>query len=244
SGPASASSHLVSSHSLPPSARMRFFLQYVACFFAFFSAGFLITAAWTDCRMVNIDDLLEVSTKCRGLWWECITSVFDGIQTCDEYGSMLAEHPVKLVLTRAMMITADILAGFGFTFLLLGQRATHGNLTYLTVLSGDLLSCPAGIPGLLGSVRYAIGVYVERSSLALHNVFLGIQYKFGWSCWLGMAGSLGCFLSGAVLTCCVYLFRGKNPGQYLKARKIGRMVSLEHLQVPKAVGFSLGPCLE
>lgn len=71
-------------------------------------------------------------------------------------------------------------------------------------------SCPAGLPGITGSVWYAVDVYVERSSLVFHNVFLGIQYKFGWSCWLGMAGSLGCFLSGALLTCCMYVFRGEE----------------------------------
>lgn len=75
------------------------------------------------------------------------------------------------------------------------------------------LSCPAGLPGITGSVWYAVDVYVERSSLVFHNVFLGIQYKFGWSCWLGMAGSLGCFLSGALLTCCMYLFRGEELWQ-------------------------------
>uniref|UniRef100_A0A2K6FQB7 Claudin 16 n=1 Tax=Propithecus coquereli TaxID=379532 RepID=A0A2K6FQB7_PROCO len=40
-------------------ATMRHLLQYVACFFAFFSAGFLIVATWTDCWMVNADDSLE-----------------------------------------------------------------------------------------------------------------------------------------------------------------------------------------
>lgn len=34
----------------------------------------------------------QVSIKCRGLWWECVTNVFDGIQTCDEYDSIYAEH--------------------------------------------------------------------------------------------------------------------------------------------------------
>lgn len=67
-----------------------------------------------------------------------------------------------------------------------------------------------GAPGIIGSVWYAVDVYVERSSLVLHNIFLGIQYKFGWSCWLGMAGSLGCFLAGTILTCCFYIFKGKN----------------------------------
>uniref|UniRef100_A0A670ZNI4 Uncharacterized protein n=1 Tax=Pseudonaja textilis TaxID=8673 RepID=A0A670ZNI4_PSETE len=38
---------------------MRFLLQYLGCFSAFFSVGFLIAATWTDCWMVNTDDSLE-----------------------------------------------------------------------------------------------------------------------------------------------------------------------------------------
>ncbi|KFP28770.1 Claudin-16, partial [Colius striatus] len=205
-------------------AGMRFFLQYVGCFFAFFSTGLLIVSTWTDCWMVNADDSLEVSTKCRGLWWECVTNVFDGIQTCDEYDSIFAEHPVKLVLTRAMMITADILSGFGFLFLVLGLDCVKflpdEPICCLSICLWSIwelcvapASCPTGLPGITGSVWYAVDVYVERSSLVFHNVFLGIQYKFGWSCWLGMAGSLGCFLSGALLTCCMYLFRETSSGR-------------------------------
>ncbi|KAJ7324626.1 hypothetical protein JRQ81_017646 [Phrynocephalus forsythii] len=155
---------------------------------------------------------LKLSATCRGLWWECVTNAFDGITTCDEYDSILAEHPVKLILTRAMLITADILAGFGFIFLLLGLDCVKfltdepGIKNRICFLSG-LVLLTGGIPGLIGSIWYAIGVYVERSTLVLHNVFVGIQYKFGWSCWLGLSGSLGCFLSGAFLTCCMYLFR-------------------------------------
>lgn len=62
---------------------------------------------------------------------------------------------------------------------------------------------------MIGSVWYAVDVYVERATLVLQHVFLGIQYEFGWSCWLGMAGSTGCFLASILLTCCLYLFRGK-----------------------------------
>uniref|UniRef100_A0A8B9ECV0 Claudin 16 n=1 Tax=Anser cygnoides TaxID=8845 RepID=A0A8B9ECV0_ANSCY len=125
---------------------------------------------------------------------------------------------VKLVLTRAMMITADILAGFGFLFLVLGLDCVKflpdEPLIKLRIcqVSGVTLLI-AGLPGITGSVWYAVDVYVERSSLVFHNVFLGIQYKFGWSCWLGMAGSLGCFLSGALLTCCMYLFRETSSGR-------------------------------
>lgn len=41
---------------------------------------------------------IQVSTKCRGLWWECVTNAFDGIRTCDEYDSILAEHPCTYTL--------------------------------------------------------------------------------------------------------------------------------------------------
>lgn len=42
---------------------MRGLLQYTACFFAFFSTGFLVVATWTDCWMVNADDSLEVRSQ-------------------------------------------------------------------------------------------------------------------------------------------------------------------------------------
>uniref|UniRef100_G1NWB0 Claudin-16 n=1 Tax=Myotis lucifugus TaxID=59463 RepID=G1NWB0_MYOLU len=216
-----SSQGLAASHaSLPVRllAKMRDLLQYVACFFALFSTGFLVVATWTDCWMVNADDSLEVSTKCRGLWWECVTNVFDGIRTCDEYDSILAEHPLKLVLTRALMITADILAGFGFITLLLGLHCVkflpdepYIKVRICFVAGTTLLIAGTGAPGIIGSVWYAVDVYVERSTLVLHNIFLGIQYKFGWSCWLGMAGSLGCFLAGGILTCCLYIFKDVGP---------------------------------
>ncbi|XP_051778221.1 claudin-16-like isoform X2 [Erpetoichthys calabaricus] len=99
---------------------MRVLLEYIAFFFAMVSAGFLIVATWTDCWMVNADDSLEFSSRCRGLWWECVTHEFEGITTCEEYDSILAEHSLKLVATRTLMIMADILTGFGFIILLLG----------------------------------------------------------------------------------------------------------------------------
>ncbi|MGH0179108.1 UNVERIFIED_CONTAM: hypothetical protein FKN15_002670 [Acipenser sinensis] len=95
-------------------------LQFMAFCLSLVSTLFLIVATWTDCWMVNADDSLEVSQKCRGLWWECITNTQDGIRTCDQYDTILAEHPLKIVLTRALMITADILASFALIVLMLG----------------------------------------------------------------------------------------------------------------------------
>lgn len=62
----------------------------------------------------------------------------------------------------------------------------------------------------MGSVWYAVDVYVERAMLVSRNIFLGVHYDFGWSCWLGMAGSTGCFAASILLTCCLYACAGQS----------------------------------
>ncbi|XP_053942117.1 claudin-16 isoform X3 [Cuculus canorus] len=135
-------------------------LQMTAFGLALLSTLFLLLATCTDCWMVNADDSLEVSHKCRGLWRECVTNMQDGVRTCDQYDSILADHP--------------------------------------------------GILGLVGSVWYAVDVYVERAMLVSHNIFLGVHYDFGWSCWLGMAGSTGCLVASILLTCCLHACTGRS----------------------------------
>ncbi|XP_039558282.1 claudin-16-like isoform X1 [Passer montanus] len=135
-------------------------LQMTAFGLTLLSTLFLLLATCTDCWMVNADDSLEISHKCRGLWRECVTNMQDGVRTCDQYDSILADHP--------------------------------------------------GILGLIGSVWYAVDVYVERAMLVSHNIFLGVYYDFGWSCWLGMAGSMGCFVASVLLTCCLYACTGQS----------------------------------
>uniref|UniRef100_A0A8C8BNW2 Claudin n=1 Tax=Otus sunia TaxID=257818 RepID=A0A8C8BNW2_9STRI len=179
-------------------------LQMMAFGLALVSTFFLLLATCTDCWMVNADDSLEVSHKCRGLWRECVTNMQDGVRTCDQYDSILADHPGKLiVVTRTLLITADLLAGLALATLLLG-------LDCIKFLKEDprvkLKMSPflLGILGLVGSVWYAVDVYVERAMLVSHNIFLGVHYDFGWSCWLGMAGSMGCGVASVLLTCCLY----------------------------------------
>ncbi|XP_048398705.2 claudin-16-like [Stegostoma tigrinum] len=187
--------------------------------------------------MVNADDSLEVSQKCRGLWWECVTSTVDGIRTCDDYDSILSDLPLKLVMTRALMITADILAGFAFIILILGLDCTkflkdNPAIKLRICFMAGITLLIGGIPGMIGSVWYAVDVYVERTTLVIQNIFLGIQYQWGWSCWLGMAGSMGCFLSGSVLACCIYPFKDtgsrRNHFLYQPGRSaIGKMYAID-----------------
>ncbi|XP_054857758.1 claudin-16-like [Eublepharis macularius] len=173
---------------------------------AFISTLLLVAATWTDCWMVNADDSVEVSHRCRGLWRECISNLKDGIRTCDLYDSILAEHPLKIVVTRALMITADILSGFALALLVLGLDCVKFLPDELSIkqkmrYSSGLVLGFGSVLGLAGSIWYAIDVYLER--VRFHSVFLGIHYDFGWSCWLGMAGSTGNLLASVLLTRCL-----------------------------------------
>ncbi|NXL03731.1 CLD16 protein, partial [Mesembrinibis cayennensis] len=184
-------------------------LQMTAFGLALLSTLFLLLATCTDCWMVNADDSLEVSHKCRGLWRECVTNMQDGVRTCDQYDSILADHPVKIVVTRTLLIAADLLAGLALATLLLGldcvKFLTEEPRVKLKMCYGAGVILSIGsILGLVGSVWYAVDIYVERAVLVAHNIFLGVHYDFGWSCWLGMAGSTGCFVASVLLTCCLY----------------------------------------
>ncbi|XP_006114433.1 claudin-16-like isoform X2 [Pelodiscus sinensis] len=190
--------------------------QLMAFGLGLLSAFLLVVATCTDCWMVNADDSLEVSLKCRGLWRECVTNVQDGIRTCDQYDSILADHPLKIVVTRALLIAADILAGSALVMLLLGLDCIKflkdaPRIKLQMCYAGGFTLGLGSVLGMVGSVWYAVDVYVERATLVLHNVFLGIHYNFGWSCWLGMIGSTGCFLASVMLTCCLYLFTDARP---------------------------------
>ncbi|XP_025906856.1 claudin-16-like [Nothoprocta perdicaria] len=189
---------------------MSMVLQMMAFGIALLSTLFLVIATCTDCWMVNADDSLEVSHKCRGLWRECVTNMQDGVKTCDQYDSILADHPVKIVVTRTLLIAADLLAGLALAILLLGldcikflKEEPHIKLK-MCFVAGIILSI-GSVLGLIGSVWYAVDVYVERATLVAHNIFLGVHYDFGWSCWLGMASSTGCLVSSVVLTCCLHV---------------------------------------
>ncbi|XP_064027903.1 claudin-16-like isoform X2 [Pogoniulus pusillus] len=164
-------------------------LQMVAFSLALLSALFLLLATCTDCWMVNADDSLEVSrvTNFKVRSWE----------------------QVKIVLTRTLLITADLLVGLALVTLLLGldciKFLKEDPCIKLKMCYGaGVILGFGGILGLVGSVWYAVDVYVERAALVSHNIFLGVHYDFGWSCWLGMAGSTGSFMASILLMCCLY----------------------------------------
>ncbi|PKU30340.1 claudin-16-like [Limosa lapponica baueri] len=122
---------------------------------------------------------------------------------------------VKIVVTRTLLITADLLAGLALATLLLGLDCIkflkeEPRVKLKMCYGAGVILGVGGILGLVGSVWYAVDVYVERAMLVSHNIFLGVHYDFGWSCWLGMAGSTGCFVVSVLLTCCLYACTGQS----------------------------------
>ncbi|NXR67015.1 CLD16 protein, partial [Rhadina sibilatrix] len=183
-------------------------LQVTAFGLVLLSTLFLLLATCTDCWIVNADDILEVSREITTKR-EYVTNMQDEVRTCDQYDSILADHPVKIVVTRTLMITADLLAHLTLATLVLGLDCImfleEDPCVKLRTCYGAGVTLRAeSILRLTGSMWYAVDIYVEKAMLVSHNIFLGVHYDFGWSCWLGMSGSTGCFLVSVLLTCCLY----------------------------------------
>ncbi|XP_038015557.1 claudin-16-like isoform X2 [Motacilla alba alba] len=144
-----------------------------------------------------------------------LSTLFLLLATCTDCWMVNADDSLEIVVTRTLMIMADLLAGLALAALVLG-------LDCITFLKEDpcaklkmcygagVILCAGSILGFIGSVWYAVDVYVERAMLVSHNIFLGVHYDFGWSCWLGMAGSMGCFVASVLLTCCLYASTGQS----------------------------------
>uniref|UniRef100_A0A670ZMR7 Claudin n=1 Tax=Pseudonaja textilis TaxID=8673 RepID=A0A670ZMR7_PSETE len=190
-------------------AKMAAPLQLVCFFVALLSTLFLGAATWSDCWIVNADDSLEVSHKCQGLWRKCVTNVQDGIKTCDQYDSILAEHPMKIVVTRALLITSDLLSGCALVLLVSGLDCIKGFLDEPRMKrkmhsAAGLALGTGGVLGLVGSLWYAVNAYMEKAAHVPHNVFLDAHQDFGWSCWLGLIGSAGNLAACILLSCCLH----------------------------------------
>ncbi|XP_068098850.1 claudin-16-like [Hyperolius riggenbachi] len=172
----------------------------------------------TDCEenKIKIDSLVEqdakdpyssvgLSSRCRGLWSECLYDHMAHIWTCDIPVSYLSDHPVLLVVTRTLVIVNGVLSISAAPLLVLGMKCT-------TIINkeDDLkmkLSRTAGIMLLLGGLCegtvllwYAMDTaFKYRAEVVL--AVPGITYELGYSYWLA-AVSAGCACVSAVLLIC------------------------------------------
>ncbi|CAM4654396.1 unnamed protein product [Lepidochelys olivacea] len=178
-----------------------------------FAVASTITSLCTDCWQINSKGSVVLSTRCRGLWRECVWDKFVKIWTCDVFNSYLNPHPAAIILTRTLLITSSIASAGAFLCLLLGSE-------YLSCCQGPLakqrclrlaagLFFLVGISTSVGVVRYCVYVY----SLHQYEVSLKIpgfpSFECGYSLWMAVGGSLGAIVAAAV-SCYEVLFT-KDP---------------------------------
>ncbi|OCT72710.1 claudin-16-like [Xenopus laevis] len=164
-----------------------------------------ILCSTTDCWRQDAKDPLSsvgLSSRCRGLWSECLFDNMAGIWTCDFLVSYLNEHPVALVVSRALVLIEGVLCFAAAPLLILGMGCTtvisnldHHKQKFFTAAGIILLM--AGFSGGTAVFWYAIDTatkYRTEVDLAVP----GITYELGYTYWLAAASAL-CAVTSALL---------------------------------------------
>ncbi|XP_018408122.1 PREDICTED: claudin-16-like [Nanorana parkeri] len=166
---------------------------------------FFIACSTTDCWRQDAKDpysSVGLSSRCRGLWSECVYDHMANIWTCDIPISYLSEHPVPLVATRALVIVNAILTFAATPPLVLGMKC----IKFISG-EGDLkrkLSRAAGLMLLLGGVCGGVALFwyavdtVLKYRMEVVLTVPGITYELGYSYWFA-TGSTGCACVAAFL---------------------------------------------
>ncbi|XP_065431206.1 claudin-16-like [Chrysemys picta bellii] len=186
-----------------------------------FAMASTITSLCTDCWQINSKGSVVLSTRCRGLWRECVWDKFVKIWTCDVFSSYLNPHPAAVILTRTLLITSSIASAGAFLCLLLGFKYFSccqeplAKQQWLCLAAG--LFFLVGISTSVGVIRYCVYVY----SLHQYEVSLKIpgfpSFEYGYSLWMAVGGSLGA-IAAAGVSCYEVLFK-KDPRANANAMK-------------------------
>ncbi|XP_044205604.1 claudin-16-like [Thunnus albacares] len=165
----------------------------------------LIAAAGKDCWRQGAKDQLTsvgLSSRCRGLWGECVHDSLVGLRTCDVSVSYMEYLPADLLAMRAGLVGMCLLSVVSILIMIPSLRCTtlipstldQGKLMQI---SGALCVC-GGVCGAVGLLWYGVDTYT-RYRQEVNLEMPGITYEFGLSYWL-MVGSVFCSLTSAVLT--------------------------------------------
>ncbi|XP_069098563.1 claudin-16-like [Pleurodeles waltl] len=179
---------------------------------------------------INSKGSVVLSTRCKGLWRECVWDKFVKIWTCDVFSSYLNPHPGSIILTRSLIITSSIVSVMAFLFLLLGFKhfsVCHDSLTkqqYLQLSAAFYFL--VGISSCAGIVRYCVYVYHVHQ----YEVSLKIpgfpSFEYGYSLWMAVGGSLGA-ITTAIISCYEVIHK-KKP----KATANNELIESENALVP------------
>ncbi|XP_030277001.1 claudin-16-like [Sparus aurata] len=164
----------------------------------------LIAAAGKDCWRQGAKDQLTsvgLSSRCRGLWGECVHDSMVGLRTCDVSVSYMENLPADLLAMRVAVVGTCIVSVLSILVLIPGLRCTtlipsvqaQGRLRQI---SGALCLC-GGVCGATGLLWYGVDTYTRYKQEVTLGM-PGITFEFGLSYWL-MVGSVLCSLTSAVL---------------------------------------------
>ncbi|KAM9362161.1 claudin-16-like [Symphorus nematophorus] len=164
----------------------------------------LIAAAGKDCWRQGAKDQLTsvgLSSRCRGLWGECVHDSLVGLRTCDVSVSYMENLPADLLAMRVALVWMCVASVFSILIMIPGLRCTtlipgvqaQGRLLQA---SGALCLC-GGVCGAAGLLWYGVDTYTRYKQEVTLGM-PGITFEFGLSYWL-MVGSVFCSLTSAVL---------------------------------------------
>ncbi|XP_041425352.1 claudin-16-like [Xenopus laevis] len=183
---------------------------------------------------INSKGSVTLSTRCKGLWRECVWDRFVKIWTCDVFSSYLNPHPAGIVLTRALIIASSIMSVLAFAFLVFGFKnftCFHDpsiKLQCLRLSSG--LHFLAGMSSCAGIIRYCVYVYGNHQ----YEVSLRIpgfpSFEYGYSLWVAVGGSLGALVTAAI-TC--YLSHAQKKPDVMTLNAINEVTHCNAQEVLK-----------
>ncbi|XP_074506556.1 claudin-16-like [Sebastes fasciatus] len=164
----------------------------------------LIAAAGHDCWRQGAKDQLTsvgLSSRCRGLWGECVHDILVGLRTCDVSVSYMEHLPADVLAMRTALVGTFVLSVVSVLIMIPGLRGTtlvHSVPVQVRLLqvSGALCLC-GGVCGAAGLLWYGVDTYTRYRQEATLGM-PGITFEFGLSYWL-MVGSVFCSLTSAVL---------------------------------------------
>ncbi|XP_044852540.1 claudin-16-like isoform X1 [Mauremys mutica] len=185
---------------------------------------------------INSKGSVVLSTRCRGLWRECVWDKFVKIWTCDVFSSYLNPHPAAIILTRTLLITSSIASAGAFLCLLLGFK--YFSCCQEPLAKQHWLCLAAGL-------FFLVGAWHTSGPTQTHSE--PRQQTGGFAFW-GLPQDCGnhrvlCFVSGistsvGVTRYCVYVY---SLHQYEVSLKIPGFPSFEYgYSLWMAVGGSLG----
>ncbi|XP_068098257.1 claudin-16-like [Hyperolius riggenbachi] len=162
---------------------------------------------------INSKGSVMLSTRCKGLWRECVWDRFVKIWTCDVFSSYLNPHPATIVLTRTLIITSSILSVSGFLLLICAVKNINccqdANSKRLCLRLSFAMYVLTGMSSSAAIIRYCIYVY----HLHQYEVSLKIpgfpSYEYGYSLWMAIGGDLT-GIATAIITGYLSLYKKKH----------------------------------